>query len=63
MIVFQKYAPAGSGRMVAELVKPGANWLQELAIPCSEADCKLRHVVGSVLNTASHGIRSNDIAS
>jgi hypothetical protein len=29
MIVFQKYAPAGSEHMVAELIVPGANWLQE----------------------------------
>ena len=52
MIVFQKYAPVGSRLIVAELVGPGVNWLQKLQSPCSEADCKSRHVVGGVLNTA-----------
>jgi len=49
--------------IVAELVGRGVNWLQKLQFHCSEADCKLRRVVGSVLNTALHGIRSNEIAS
>jgi hypothetical protein len=62
MIVFQKYAPVGSRRIVAELVGPGVKWVQKLQFPSSEADCKC-HAVGSVLNTALHGIRSNDIAS
>jgi hypothetical protein len=59
----KKYAPIGSRRIVAEPVGPGVNWLQKLQFQCSEADCKLRHVVGGVLNTALRGIWSNDIAS
>jgi hypothetical protein len=48
MILLQKYAPVRSRRIVAELVGPGVNWLPKLQFPCSEADCKLRHLVGSV---------------
>jgi hypothetical protein len=33
MIVFQKHAPVGSRRIVAELVGPSVNWLQKLQLP------------------------------
>src|SRR5262249_23553320 len=59
----QKYAPVGSRRVVADAGRARRELATEIAIPCSAADCKLRHVVGRVLNTALCGIRSNDIAS
>jgi len=48
MIVLKVRTCRPQRRIVAELVGPGANWLQKLQFPCSEADCRLRHVVGSV---------------